>query len=294
MIIDINELKRQYRLSLMTFLFTGVVASFSTGYIFFTTRSLLFLLQFLLACSGFVIHGIYLWTSRVLYVNDNHERAHFHGKLESFGAQVGLFLMYVNLIILLAVSLYRVIFPSDIAHMTLFSKITTVTCIAYNFFLFFHCYISVKKTQNLVMRAQLIESGKNLFSWCLCGLTEIVATFFSEWVLAPFVEPVFCIALVLVVAWLNFGLLKKSCQDLLDKTGNRTLEDNVRRMIIETCSEAWTISFRTCSRRVVVDVTLDFKPDTPWSVAVEKSREISEKVCAAYPQCHVHTKIDFE
>ena len=288
-----NELKRQYRLSLVTFLFTGVLASVSTGYIYFSTRSLLFLLQFLLACTGFVIHAIYLYTSRVLYLTDNHERAHANGKLESFGTQVGLFVMYFSLVILLAVSLYRIVFPSDIARLTLFSKITTSVCIIYNCYLVFHCYKSVKKTKNLVMRAQLIEAGKNLFSWVLCGITEIIATWFPHWLIAPFVEPVFCIALVLVVGWFNFGVLKKSCFDLLDKTGAPALEREIYILVKREMPEATALSFRTCSRRIVVDITAKFSPDITWKSATEKSREISDKILKLYPQCHVHVKVDF-
>ncbi len=201
--------------------------------------------------------------------------------------------MYVNLVILFAVSLYRVINPQQIAHLTLFSKLTTVTCIIYNLILVFYCYKSVKKTGNLVMRAQLIEAGKNLFSWVLCGMTEIVATFFPEWLIAPFVEPFFCIALVIVVAWLNSGLLKKCCLDLLDKTGNTELEKNVRALL--SCEEEVSaVSFRTCSRRVVVDVTLNFKNDVKWADTVEKSRQISDAVLKKYPECHVHAKIGFK
>ena len=293
--VDKNELKRQYRLSLVTFLFTGVIASASTGYIYFTTKSLLFLLQFLLACSGFVIHAIYLWCSWVLYKNDNHERAHYHGKLESFGTEIGLFVMYVNLVILFAVSLYRIFNPSDIAEMTLFSKVSTGVCIIYNCYLVTHCYNSVKKSGNLVMRAQLIESAKNLFSWVLCALTQVVATYIPNSKLAPFVEPVFCILLVLVVGWLNFSLLKKCCLDLLDKTGNHELEENVRQILFSHSEcECLAVSFRTCGKRVVVDATLDFSSDATWDIMCEKCCELKKEIKEKYPQCHMHFKIGYD
>ena len=35
--VDASELKRQYRISLVAFLSAGVLASLSTGYIYFTT-----------------------------------------------------------------------------------------------------------------------------------------------------------------------------------------------------------------------------------------------------------------
>jgi divalent metal cation (Fe/Co/Zn/Cd) transporter len=290
---DKNELKRQYLISLVTFLSTGVVASFSTGYIYFTTRSLLFLLQFLLALSGFVIHAIFLWTARTLYTKDCREFAHYNGKLESFATLIGLFAVYVNLIVLCAISLYRIFFPSEIASLTTFSKITTIVCMAYNIFLVFRCYTSVKNTGNLVMRAQLIEAGKNLFSWILCALTYIVATCFPEWMLAPFVEPFFCILIALTVGYFYFGLLKKCSLDLLDKTGDAKLESDVKKMLVADESVK-AVSFRTCGKRVVVDITLDLSPDTDWHSAKIKAASLSEQICSLYPECHIHSKIDFE
>lgn len=289
---DINELKRQYRISLVTFLSTGVVASISTGYIFFTTKSLLFLLQFLLALSGFVIHAIYLWTSRTKYLNDSHEAAHYHGKLESYTSLVGLFIVYANLIVLSAISLYRLFRPIDIAEMTVFSKITTAVCIIYNLFLIFRCWRSVKKTGNLVMRAQLIEGAKNLFSWILCALNDVVATHFPEWGGAKFVEPVFCMLLVLTVGYFYFGIFKKSTLDLLDKTGNKTLEKEVKGLLGDF-KEVVAVSFRTCGKRVVVDVTLSLNPDLRWVKVLEISHDISDKICTLYPECHVHIKVGF-
>ncbi len=293
--VDKNELKRQYRLSLVTFLATGVIASVSTGYIYFTTKSLLFLLQFLLACSGFVIHAIYLWCSWILYKNDNHERAHYHGKLESFGTEIGLFVMYVNLVILFVVSLYRIFNPSDIAEMTLFSKVSTGVCIIYNSYLVMHCYNSVKKSGNLVMRAQLIESAKNLFSWVLCALTQVVATYIPNWKLSAFVEPVFCILLVLVVGRLNFSLLKKCCLDLLDKTGDRALEKDVRKIVFQSDEyNCIAVSFRTCGKRVVVDATLGFSKDTTWESVCDSCCELKKRIKEKYPQCHMHFKIGYD
>ncbi len=290
---DINELKRQYRISLITFLSTGVVASVSTGYIFFTTGSLLFLLQFLLALSGFVIHAIYLWTSRTQYVNDSHEAAHYHGKLESYSSLVGLFVVYANLIILSGISVYRLFRPSDVADMTLFSKITTAVCIIYNLILVLKCWTSAKKTGNLVMHAQLIECSKNLFSWILCALNSLVATHFPKWAGAKFVEPVFCLVLVLVVGYFYFGIFKKSTLDLLDKTGNKKLEKDIRDLLSEVEGVS-AVSFRTCGKRIVVDVTLSLAPELSWGDAIEISQSISDEICTLHSQCHVHVKIDFE
>lgn len=290
---DINELRRQYRISLITFLSTGVVASVSTGYIFFTTGSLLFLLQFLLALSGFVIHGIYLWTSRTKYLNDSHEAAHYHGKLESYSSLVGLFIVYANLIILSGISVYRLFRPEDIADMTLFSKITTAVCIVYNAVLVLKCWTSAKKNGNLVMRAQLIEGAKNLFSWTLCALNNFVATHFPEWVGAKFVEPMFCLLLVLTVGYFYFGIFKQSTLDLLDKTGNKALEKEIRELLSEVEGVS-AVSFRTCGKRIVVDATLSLAPEMSWEDAVEISRSIEREICSAYPECHVHVKIDFE
>ena len=164
---------------------------------------------------------------------------------------------------------------------------------AYNLFLVFRCYTSVKKTGHLVMRAQLIEAGKNLFSWILCALTYIVATCFPEWVLAPFVEPFFCILIALTVGYFYFGLLKKCSLDLLDKTGNSQLERKVREAAFSD-SNVKAVSFRTCSKRVVVDITLDLPPQADWHTAKKKASDLSDSICSLYPECHVHVKIDFE
>lgn len=290
---DRKELKRQYRISFIAFLCTGVVASVSTGYIYFTTRSLIFLLQFLLSLSGMLIHGIYLWISRTLYLNDSRERAHYHGKLESFATFIGVFIVYVNLIILFGVSVLRIISPDDIAEMTMFSKIATYTCVIYNLVLIARCRISVNKTGNVVMRAQLIESAKNLLSWILCAITDVVATFFPEWMLAPFVEPVMCIVLVFVVGYFYAEILKGCTLDLLDKTGTVSLKKDIFRILSEFEGVSGA-SFRRCGKRIIVDVSLNLDPSLTWQGALDLSREINDRICTACPECHVHVKVDYE
>ena len=143
------------------------------------------------------------------------------------------------------------------------------------------------------MRAQLIEGGKNLFSWVLCAINDVVATYFPEWSGSKFVEPVFCLLLVLTVGYFYFGIFKQSTLDLLDKTGNKTLEKEIRELLSEVEGVS-AVSFRTCGKRIVVDVTLSLDPELKWEDALEISRSISDEICAAYPECHVHVKIDFE
>lgn len=290
--IDARELKRQYRISLVAFLSAGVLASLSTGYIYFTTESLIFLLQFLLSLSGFVIHGIYLWISRTLYKKDSRELAHYHGKLESFASLIGVLVVYVNLIILFAVSVFRIMFPSDIAEMTVFSKISTAVCITYNLILIIRCRMSVKKSGNIVMRAQLIEAIKNLVTWLLCAVADFVATCFPNWVLAKFVEPVSCIILVFVVGYFYFGILKKCTLDLLDKSKIKIQADVLK--ILSEFDGVTGASFRTCGKRVIVDASLKLSPNDSWESAESISREIADKICTHHHECHVHVKIDFE
>ena len=290
--IDASELKRQYRISLVAFLSAGVLASLSTGYIYFTTRSLVFLLQFLLSLSGFVIHAIYLWISRTLYLKLSRELAHYHGKLESFASLIGVLIVYVNLIILFVLSAYRIMFPSDIAEMTIFSKITTAICITYNLILIIRCRVSLKNTGNIVMRAQLIEATKNLVTWLICAFTDIVATCFPEWVLSKYVEPVSCIILVFVVGYFYFGILKRCTLDLLDRSKVKLQADVLK--ILAGFDGVTAVSFRTCGKRIIVDASLRLSPDDTWGKAESISRDISDKVSANHPECHVHVKVDFE
>ncbi len=289
--VDASELKRQYRISLVAFLSAGVLASLSTGYIYFTTKSLVFLLQFLLSLSGFVIHGIYLWISRTLYLKLSRELAHYHGKLESFASLIGVLVVYVNLIILFAISVFRIMVPSDIAEMTVFSKISTAVCITYNLILIIRCRISLKNTGNIVMRAQLIEATKNLVTWLLCAVTDIVATCFPNWVLAKFVEPVSCIILVFVVGYFYFGILKRCTLDLLDKSKVNLQSDVLKILAGFECVTG--ASFRTCGKRIIVDASLKLSPADTWDKAESVSRDISEKISRNHPECHVHVKVDF-
>ena len=82
---------------------------------------------------------------------------------------------------------------------------------------------------------------------------------------------------------------------MLDKTGDRALEEDVRRIISQSDEyNCIAVSFRTCGKRVVVDVTLDFSNNDDWQSVCDRCREIKKTIKEKYPQCHMHFKIGYD
>ena len=204
------SLKKQYILSLFTFLGSGLCGSISCGYVYFTTGSMLFLLEFLMTMSGALIQLVYCYIAKKLYDNRSHQYEHRLGKFESFGSLVGLFILYLNLMIVVVLSILKLFNPTPISQPTAFSIALIIWCLGYDCIMIANCLRQKKANNTKVLQGQLIQMSKNFINWLICGACAIVAFYWPTSVMAPYVEPVACLVIVLVIGYLSFPLIKEN------------------------------------------------------------------------------------
>ncbi|HAZ18700.1 MAG TPA: hypothetical protein DCY75_00825, partial [Clostridiales bacterium] len=288
------SLKKQYILSLFTFLGSGLCGSISCGYVYFTTGSMLFLLEFLMTMSGALIQLVYCYIAKKLYDNRSHQYEHRLGKFESFGSLVGLFILYLNLMIVVVLSILKLFNPTPISQPTAFSIALIIWCLGYDCIMIANCLRQKKANNTKVLQGQLIQMSKNFINWLICGACAIVAFYWPTSVMAPYVEPVACLVIVLVIGYLSFPLIKENTFDLLDVSPDRRLSQKILKTLtasFDLYDGFETYRVRTMRNTIIIELYLSHDRELPVKEALKRNAAIRLAMESAIPDSVVQIMI---
>ncbi len=270
-------LKKQYILSLWAFFGSGVCGSISCLYVYLTTGSMLFLLEFLMTLSMALIQLLYCYIAKKLYDSRTNQYEHRMGKFESLGSVIGMLILYLTLLFVVVLSIIKLAHPEPISEPTLFSVLLIVWCFGYGCIMLFNCIKQQRINNTKVLQGQFIQLLRGLINWVICAIVAILGEFAPNAPFAPYVEPIACIIIVIMIAYLSFHVIRDSVYDLLDVSPDRELPMKILKTLTD-CYELYdgfeTYRIRTIRDTVIIELYLSHNRDLPVAEAMRRNAAI--------------------
>lgn len=286
-----NEYKRQFRTTLINFITAGALSLVITLYLYFQSRSLLFLVQCVGSVCSCIVLGMYMMITRKLALNKSYEYEYGMGKFESISTFLGYIIQDMNLLLLIYMSVLEFVSAAKEVSFGWFSYFYVVGCIVMNGYLYLNFRRQLADNGSGIAAAQSAETLRNLVMKLVYLGAMLLVTIFSEIQFVYRIQYIVCIGIIIVMLFKSLEPLKKSVNALLDRCVDEDMSMKIVSLLAKHAllyNEFFTYRTRVAGNNIFLDVFLNYDSDMTVETALDNNQKIETALESAIPNCKVN------
>ncbi len=285
-----DDYKTLFKLTLMNFLFTGVLALGFMTYLYFTSHSLLFLVQVVSNIGSTVVLGIYALILKRQADNKSYEYEYGLGKFEALGTFAGFIIQDVNLIILAVLSVNDFIHADREVSFGVLEFAYPLAVVIYDVVII----MTLKRkssSNNGIIKSQVVDCMNESLQLLVSLVIMTLICLFPDVMGIYKFQYIICLAIIGYTFYLSVDSIKRSAYSLLDKCTDETVSLKILSALTanhELYQYFETYHTRVSARTTFVDVFIGYEADLTMKEILHRNNKITEDIKALIPDTIVN------
>ncbi len=285
-----DDYKALFKLTFINFMLTGVLALGFMTYLYFTSHSLLFLIQVVGNIGSTVVLGMYVLVLKRQADNKSYEYEYGLGKFESLGTFAGFIIQDVNLIILAVLSVNDFIHADREVSFGVLEFAYPLSVVIYDVVII----LTMKKksrSDNGIMKSQIVDCMNESMQLTVSLMIMTLICLFPGVIGIYKFQYIICLFIVAYTFYLSIDPIKRSAYSLLDKCTDETLSLKILRVLTanhELYQNFETYRTRVSARTIFVDIFIGYEVNLTMKEILDRNNKISEDIKALIPDAIVN------
>ncbi len=285
-----DDYKALFKLTVMNFFFTGVLALGFMTYLYFTSHSLLFLIQVVSNIGSTVVLGMYALVLKRQADNKSYEYEYGLGKFESLGTFAGFIIQDVNLIILAVLSVNDFIHADREVSFGVMEFAYPIAVVIYDLVII----MTLKRkssSSNGIIKSQIVDSmNESLQLIVSLVIMALICLFPNAMGIYKF-QYIICLVIIGYTFYLSIDPIKRSAYSLLDKCTDETVSQKILSALTanyELYEYFDTYRTRVSARTIFVDLYIGYEPTLTMDEILIRNHKIAEDIQAFVPNAVIN------
>lgn len=197
------------------------------------------------------------------------------GKIESLGSLVSTVLLYLGMVVVLVLSVFRLFEPEEPSDILSLGILMSIAGFCFEMYQYTRQKRLARKVNSSLSDAALMKYRKEITMDVVSFATLCVVLVLRAHPFTMYLEPAACILFIGYLMYINLPLLRRAVYDLLDKTADEDIQLKVLRCLAEYNDDYegfHGVRTRTSGGIIYVDLLLGFGNDTTFD-AIEATRQ---------------------
>ncbi len=285
-----DDYKALFKLTFMNFLITGVLALGFMTYLYFTSHSLLFLIQVVSNIGSTVVLGMYALVLKRQADNKSYEYEYGLGKFEALGTFAGFIIQDVNLIILAVLSVNDFIHADREVSFGVLEFAYPIAVVIYDVIIIITLKMK-SSSNNGIIKSQIVDCmNEGLQLMVSLVIMTLICLFPNVMGIYRF-QYIICLAIISYTFYLSVDPIKYSAYSLLDKCTDETVSQRILSALTanyELYEYFETYRTRVSARTIFVDLFIGYEADLTTKEILHRNNKISEDIKALVPYAIVN------
>jgi len=227
-----NDYRALFRLTLMNFLLTGVLTLGFMTYLYFSSRSLLFLIQVVGNIGSTIVFGMYALVLKKQADNKSYSYEYGLGKFESISTFAGFIIQDVNLVILAVLSVNNFIHVNMDVSFGVLEFAYPISVVLYDVAVIM---ILKKKSRrdNGIVKSQIADCWNESMQLIVTLAVMTLICLFPEMMGVYRFQYIVCLVIIGYTFYLSLNPIKRSAFSLLDKCTDEDVSQKILRALAE-------------------------------------------------------------
>jgi Predicted Co/Zn/Cd cation transporters len=285
-----DDYKALFKLTLINFLITGVLALGFMTYLYFTSHSLLFLIQVVSNIGSTVVLGMYAVVLKRQADNKSYEYEYGLGKFEALGTFAGFIIQDVNLIILAVLSVMDFIHADIEVSFGVLEFAYPIAVVIYDVAII----ITLKRkssSNNGIIKSQIVDCMNEGLQLMVSLVIMMLICLFPNVTGIYKFQYIICLAIIGYTFYLSVDPIKRSAYSLLDKCTDETVSRKILSALtanyeLYECFE--TYHTRVSARTTFIDIFIGYEDDLTMKEILQRNNKISEDIKELIPDTIVN------
>lgn len=290
MIEQKDDYKALFKLTLLNFLLTGVLALGFMTYLYFTSHSLLFLIQVVSNIGSTVVLGMYALVLKRQADNKSYEYEYGLGKFEALGTFAGFIIQDVNLIILAVLSVNDFINADQEVSFGLLEFAYPIAVVIYDVVIIMTLRRK-SSSNNGIIKSQIVDCmNEGLQLMVSLVIMTLICLFPNVMGIYKF-QYIICLVIIGYTFYLSLDPIKRSAYSLLDKCTDETVSQKILSALTanyELYQYFDTYRTRVSARTTFIDIFIGYEADLTMIEILQRNNKISEDIKALVPDAVVN------
>ena len=285
-----DDYKALFKLTLMNFLLTGVLALGFMTYLYFTSHSLLFLIQVVSNIGSTVVLGMYALLLKRQADNKSYEYEYGLGKFEALGTFAGFIIQDVNLIILAVLSVNDFIHADREVSFGVLEFAYPIAVVIYDVVII----MTLKRKSsrdNGIIKSQIVDClNEGLQLTVSLTIMTLICLFPNVMGIYRF-QYIICLVIIGYTFYLSLDPIKRSAYSLLDKCTDETVSQKILSALTanyELYEYFDTYRTRVSARTTFIDIFIGYEADLTMKEILQRNNKISEDIKELIPNAVVN------
>lgn len=285
-----DDYKALLKLTLINFLFTGVLALGFMTYLYFTSHSLLFLIQVVSNIGSTVVLGMYALVLKRQKEDKSYEYEYGLGKFEALGTFAGFIIQDVNLMILAVLSVNDFIHADREVSFGMLEFAYPIAVVIYDVVII----MTLKRKSsgnNGMIKSQIVDCMNEGLQLTVSLVIMMLICLFPNAMGIYRFQYIICLIIIGYTFYLSVDSIKRSAYSLLDKCTDETVSQKILSALIanyELYEYFDTYRTRVSARTNFVDVFIGYEADLTMNEILLRNNKIAEDIKALVPNTIVN------
>lgn len=285
-----DDYKALLKLTLINFLFTGVLALGFMTYLYFTSHSLLFLIQVVSNIGSTVVLGMYALVLKRQKEDKSYEYEYGLGKFEALGTFAGFIIQDVNLIILAVLSVNDFIHADREVSFGMLEFAYPIAVVIYDVVII----MTLKRKSsgnNGMIKSQIVDCMNEGLQLTVSLVIMMLICLFPNVMGIYKFQYIICLMIIGYAFYLSVDSIKRSAYSLLDKCTDETVSQKILSALIanyELYEYFDTYRTRVSARTNFVDVFIGYEADLTMNEILLRNNKIAKDIKALVPNTIVN------
>lgn len=285
-----DDYKVLFRLTVLNFLLTGILALGFMTYLYFTSHSLLFLIQVASNIGSTVVLGMYALVLKRQADNKSYEYEYGLGKFEALGTFAGFIIQDVNLIILVVLSVNDFIHADREVSFGVLEFAYPIAVVIYDVAII----MMLKRkssSNNGIIKSQIVDCMNESLQLMVSLVSMTLICLFPNVMGIYKFQYIICLFIIGYTFYLSLDPIKRSAYSLLDKCTDETVSQKILSALTanyELYEYFDTYHTRVSARTTFVDVFIGYEADLTMKEILQRNNKISEDIKELIPDTVVN------
>lgn len=230
MMVEQNDYRILFRMTLLNFLLTGVLTLGLMTYLYFSSGSLLFLIQVVGNFGSTVIYGVYALVLKKQADNKSYSYEYGLGKFEALSTFAGFIIQNVNLVILAVLSVNDFINVNMNVSFGIIEFGYPISVILYDLIIII-IFKKNSRRDNGIVKSQILDCLNESLQLIVTLVVMTLICLFPEMMGVYRFQYIVCLGIIVYTFYLSLKPIKRSVFSLLDKCTDEEVSQKILRVL---------------------------------------------------------------
>lgn len=288
--VEQNDYRALFRVTLMNFLITGVFALGIMTYLYFSSGSLLFLIQVVANFGSTVVFGMYALVLKKQAENKSYEYEYGLGKFEAISTFAGFIIQDANLIILSGMAINDFINVDMNVSFGFLEYAYPVTVVIYDIIVIM---VLKKKSRsdNGIVKSQIVDCWNECLQLAVSLVAMALVSLFPKTVGIYRFQYIVGLMIIGYCFYVSIEPIKRSIFSLLDKCTDETVAKKILKALTinyDLYEHFETYRTRVSGSTIFIDIYIGYNKELTVKDIVERNKVIESDIKNLIPDSVVN------